>query len=75
MSDELMGDEVYQPDRSEVQDDAGLMDPEDTLNDRGINPALDEGYSPPEKPMEVNRFGTTASEQRRGESLEQRLSE
>ncbi|WP_173405616.1 MULTISPECIES: DUF5709 domain-containing protein [Streptomycetaceae] len=75
MSDELMGDEVYQPDDSEVQDDAGLMDPEDTLDDRGIDPALDEGYSPPERPLAVERTGTTATEQRHGETLDQRLSE
>ena len=28
------GDDVYQPDGSEVQDDAGLLDAEDTLVDR-----------------------------------------
>ncbi len=75
--DDMRGDEVYQPqpDDSEVSDDAALMDPLDTLDDRGVDPALDEGYSPPEKPLEVDRTGTTAAEQRRGESLDQRLAE
>ncbi|MDO0931408.1 DUF5709 domain-containing protein [Streptomyces sp. DG2A-72] len=71
--DESMGDEVYQPDDSEVQDDAGVMDPEDTLDDRGIDPAIDEGYSPPEKPLAVQRRGTTAAEQRERDSLDERL--
>jgi hypothetical protein len=75
MSDEVMGDEVYQPDGSEVQDDEGVLEPADTLIDRGLDQALDEGYSPPERPWAVERFGLTASEQRRGETLEQRLAE
>ncbi|MGK4578944.1 DUF5709 domain-containing protein [Kitasatospora sp. HPMI-4] len=71
--DELMGDEVYQPDRSEVQDDIGPLEPEDTLVDRGLESALDEGYAPPDRPLAVNRHGTTATEQRERESLERRL--
>ncbi|WP_354637869.1 DUF5709 domain-containing protein [Kitasatospora camelliae] len=74
MSDEeLMGDEVYQPDGSEVQDDIGPLEPEDTLEDRGLDSALDEGYAAPERPLGVERFGTTAAEQQRGQSFEQRL--
>lgn len=74
--EEMTGDEVYQPQpEDEVKDDAGLLDPQDTLEDRGVDPALDEGYSPPERPLEVDRTGTTAAEQRRGESLDQRLAE
>jgi hypothetical protein len=46
---------------------------EDTLDDRGTDDLLDEGYSPPERPRGVDAFGTTISEQRQGESLEQRL--
>lgn len=75
MSDSTMGDEVYQPDGSEVQDDAGLLDPEDTLDEHGVEQILDEGYSPPERPWAVNKSGVTAEGQRRGESLDQRLSE
>ncbi len=75
MSDELRGDEVYQPDGSEVQDDAAVLDPQDTLDDRGVDPAIDEGYSPPEKPLAAERTGTTAAEQREGGSLEERLAE
>ncbi|MEU3856393.1 DUF5709 domain-containing protein [Streptomyces sp. NPDC028722] len=75
MTDETMGDEVYQPDGSEVQDDAGLLDASDTLDYRAGDEALDEGYSPPERPWGVNRVGVTAAERQRGESLDQRLSE
>lgn len=31
------GDDVYQPDGSEVQDDAGLLDAEDTLVTDGVS--------------------------------------
>ncbi|MCK1798156.1 DUF5709 domain-containing protein [Streptomyces sp. XM4193] len=68
-----MGDDVHQPDGSEVQDDAGLLGPEDTLIDRGVDPEI-EGYSPPERPLAVESWGTTASEQHDGEPLEVRLS-
>lgn len=71
---EGMGDDVYQPDGSEIQEDAGPLEPEDTLVDRGLGQVLDEGYSPPERPYAVEDTGTTAREQRTGESLERRLS-
>ncbi|CAG6397185.1 conserved hypothetical protein [Actinacidiphila cocklensis] len=75
MVDEAMGDEVYQPDGSGVQDDVGLLDASDTLDYRAGDQALDEGYSPPERPWGVERAGVTASERLRGESLDERLSE
>jgi hypothetical protein len=75
MAYEAMGDEVYQPDGSEVQDDAGLLDVSDTLDDRGVDEALDEGYSPPERPWGVEHSGVTAAERQRGESLDERLAE
>jgi hypothetical protein len=73
--EELRGDQVYQPDDSEVQDDEGVLDPEDTLVDRGVDSPLDEGYSPPERSLGAERYGVTAAEQRAGESLDQRLAE
>ena len=54
-------------------DDEDQLQPEDTLDDRGVDDLLDEGYSPPEHPRGVNAFGTTAAEQRQGESIERRL--
>ncbi|WP_037862997.1 DUF5709 domain-containing protein [Streptomyces sp. NRRL S-340] len=75
MSDEMMGDEVYQPYGTEVQDDAGLLDASDTLIYEAGPEALDEGYSPPERPLGVEHTGVTASERLRGETLDERLAE
>ncbi|MFD9459486.1 DUF5709 domain-containing protein [Streptomyces sp. NPDC060027] len=69
------GDDVYQPDGSEVQDDAGLLDGEDTLVADGVSDPLDRGWSPPERPWAVENRGVTASERRAGETLDQRLAE
>lgn len=69
------GDDVYQPDGSEVQDDAGLLDAEDTLEADGVGDPLDRGWSPPERPWAVERADVTASERRHGETLDQRLAE
>ncbi|MEU9384476.1 DUF5709 domain-containing protein [Streptomyces sp. NPDC048279] len=75
MTDEAMGDDVYQPDGSEVQDDAGVLDASDTLDYRAGEEALDEGYSPPERPWAVEHTGVTAAEGQRGETLDERLAE
>ncbi|MFJ4628317.1 DUF5709 domain-containing protein [Streptomyces sp. NPDC088847] len=72
--DDVMGDEVYQPEGPDDREDEGILDPEDTLTDRGSDP-YDEGWSPPERPLAVEHEGTTAREQREGESLDQRLAE
>jgi hypothetical protein len=69
------GDDVYQPDGSEIQDDAGLLDAEDTLVADGVDDPLDRGWSPPERPWAVEHTGVTAAERLRGETLEQRLAE
>jgi len=69
------GDDVYQPDGSEVQDDAGLLDASDTLDSDGVADPLDRGWSPPERPWAVEHLGVTAAERLRGESLDERLSE
>jgi len=54
-------------------DEEDQLQPEDTLDDRGVDDLLDEGYSPPERPRGVDAFGTTLAEQRQGESIDQRL--
>ncbi len=51
------------------------LQPGDTLDYRGVDDILDEGYSPPEKWSVLERFGNTAEEEREGESLDQRLAE
>ncbi|ELP68287.1 DUF5709 domain-containing protein [Streptomyces turgidiscabies] len=72
--DSVMGDEVYQPAGPDNREDEGILDSEDTLTDRGSDP-YEEGWSPPERPLAVEHQGTTAREQREGESLDQRLAE
>jgi hypothetical protein len=73
-NDELMGDDVYQPSNDgDVQDGLAQLEPEDTLVDRGLDDALDEGYAPPERPLAVGKYGNTAAEQRDRENLDQRL--
>jgi hypothetical protein len=47
--------------------------PYDSLVDRGVDDALDEGYSPPERYSSAERFGNTAEEMHEGESFEERL--
>ena len=69
------GDDVYQPDSSDIQDDAGLLDAEDTLEDDGVDDPLDRGWSPPDRPWAVEHSGVTAAERHRGETLDQRLAE
>jgi hypothetical protein len=54
-------------DRSE-QLDQDQLQPQYSLNDRGVDDALDEGYSPPEKPSALLRHGEH-------ESLDDRLAE
>jgi hypothetical protein len=55
------------------EDDSGLLEPEDSLDDRGVDDVLDEGYSPPERPYAVDDWGTTADEESEDEDLDARL--
>jgi hypothetical protein len=67
-------DEVYELDDDEAEDD-GVLDPSDTLEgDPGDDP-LDPGIEPPDRWSAGERFGTTLSEERQGESLDQLLAE
>ena len=67
-----MTDGVYEPGPEDLEDD-GVLEPSDTLIDRGLTDALDEGYSPPERWSPAERFGNTLAEERQGETLDQRL--
>ncbi|MET7381644.1 DUF5709 domain-containing protein [Streptomyces sp. NPDC005526] len=76
MSTDPMADDAYQPTGSnEEQQDAAPLDLEDALDERSYDDLLDEGYSPPEKPLGVTKYGTTAAEQHAGETLDQRLAQ
>ncbi|WP_405888034.1 DUF5709 domain-containing protein [Streptomyces longwoodensis] len=71
-----MGDDAYQPTgTNEEQEDASPLDLQDAVDERTYDDTLDEGYSPPEKPLGVTKHGTTAAEQHEGESLDQRLAQ
>lgn len=59
------------PEQSENLDQ---LQPEDTLEDRGVDDILDEGISPPES-YRGEGFGTTADEALEGESFEDRLAQ
>jgi hypothetical protein len=76
MGNQPMADDAYQPTgTNEEQEDAGPLDLQDALDERTYDDTLDEGYSPPEKPLGVTKHGTTAAEQHDGESLDQRLAQ
>ncbi|MGW7522281.1 DUF5709 domain-containing protein [Streptomyces sp. NPDC054783] len=69
-----MADDAYQPTgTNEEQADAGPLDLQDAVDERTYDDVLDEGYSPPERPLAVTRQGTTAAEQHAGETLDERL--
>ncbi|WP_030172670.1 DUF5709 domain-containing protein [Streptomyces sp. NRRL S-813] len=76
MSSDPMADDAYQPTGSnEEQEDAAPLDMQDAVDERTYHDTLDEGYSPPERPLGVDKHGTTAAEQHDGESLDQRLAQ
>jgi hypothetical protein len=69
-------------DRDEVDDnwtgaeeDDGLLDSSDTLDDDPAGDPLDVGYEPADRWSGANRFGTTPAEEAQGESLDELLSE
>ncbi|MFI8192594.1 DUF5709 domain-containing protein [Streptomyces sp. NPDC085946] len=73
---EAMADDAYQPTgTNEEQEDAAPLDMQDALDERTYDDTLDEGYSPPEKPLGVTKHGVTAAEQHEGETLDQRLAQ
>lgn len=76
MADESRGDDVYQPENSDVDNGpSDDLDLENVIDERGLDDMMTEGYSPPEHPLGVTKYGVTGEEQRAGESLEQRLAQ
>lgn len=74
MSDQDIADDVHQPTGgNEEQEDAAPLDLDNAVDERSYDDMLDEGHSPPEKPLGVTRTGTTAAEQHEGETLDERL--
>jgi Family of unknown function (DUF5709) len=67
-------DGIWERDDYEHEDD-GIIDPEDELSEDPMDTVLEQGYSPPERPLGIDKFGTTLAEERQGETLDQRLAE
>jgi hypothetical protein len=70
-----MSESTYEP-----GDDGGdpneITDLDQAFGDDDVDATvLDTGYSPPERPLGMNKFGTTAAEELAGESLDQRLAQ
>jgi uncharacterized protein DUF5709 len=59
--------------RDDIDNDSGLLEPDESLEDRGVADVLDEGYSPPERPVAVSDWGVTAREAAGHEPLAGRL--
>ncbi len=55
--------------------ESGQLQPEETLDDRGVDDVLDEGYSPPERPRGVTAKGVTPREEIEGETLDERIAQ
>ena len=49
------------------------LQPDDTLDERGVDDVLDEGMSPPERPSREVAHGMTAADEAVGETLDERL--
>ena len=55
--------------------ESGQLQPEETLDDRGVDDVLDEGYSPPERPRGVTAKGVTPREEIEGATLDERIAQ
>ncbi|HEY6795999.1 MAG TPA: DUF5709 domain-containing protein [Kineosporiaceae bacterium] len=69
-----MSDGVYE--NEPLSDNDSAIDLDQVFGtDDGGDDAMDRSYSPPERPRELDAFGTTVAEQRQGETLDQRLAQ
>jgi hypothetical protein len=69
-----VSDGIYEPMNDDMNDDE-VVDLDQVLGDDDVDDALDTSYSPPERPRELDAFGTTVAEQHQGETLDQRLAQ
>ena len=69
-----MSEGIWERDDYEQQQD-GIINPEDQLSEEGMDQVLEQGYSPPERPLALDKFGTTLAEERQGEALDQRIAQ
>ena len=65
---------LFGSDGTDPEQDSGVLEPQDTLEDLGgVQDVLDTGWSPAERPWAVTDWGTTEREELAGESLAGRL--
>jgi Family of unknown function (DUF5709) len=70
-----MSETIYEPGNDDDNSD-DVVDLDQAFGDDEVDSTvLDTGYSPPEKPLGMTRFGTTVAEAEEGESLDQRLAQ
>src|SRR4051794_23627885 len=72
-----MSESTYEPGDDGNDDfDDDVVDLDQAFGDDDVDQVVyDTGYSPPEKPLGITRFGTTNAEEEAGESLDQRLAQ
>src|SRR5919202_899131 len=70
----VVTDGIWERDDYEHADD-GIINPEDRLSEDPMDQVLEQGYSPPERPLGLDKFGTTLAEERQGETLDQRIAQ
>jgi hypothetical protein len=69
-----MGGGIFGTDGTDPEEASGVLDAQDTLEDLGgIADRLDTGWSPADRPIAVDDWGTTEEEESTGESLAGRL--
>ena len=69
-----MSDGIYE--NEPISDNDSAIDQDRMFGEEdGGDDAMDRSFSPPEKPRELDAFGTTVTEQREGETLDQRLAQ
>jgi hypothetical protein len=66
-------DGIYDPVNDDDRSDE-VIDLDQAFGEDGTD-IIETSYSPPEKPLGLNRFGTTADEELEGETLEQRVAQ
>jgi hypothetical protein len=71
-----MSQSTYEPGDDGTNDLDDSVDLDQAFGDDDVDGTVyDTGYSPPEKPQGMTRFGTTWAEEEQGESLDQRLAQ
>lgn len=73
MDSSTYADDVYQPQEDGGQTGERFPDMADALDEPNDDAILDSGYSPPEHPRVLGRFGTTEAEAHVGETLAERV--